>query len=119
MSYSGGDIAQTYALLQKMYELMNQIEIKSKTTKKEIENTTKTFQQLEMVALRYIALSRRLGLPDDVQQAIDALARLITTIRMVQLSMNMLLASNPLTAAAGVAGLLMTALSAGDILAGY
>lgn len=84
-----------------------------------LESTLKTFQQVERLALRYLVLARRMGLPEDVDAAINLVARLITSIRMLQISLSMLYATNPLTAAIGVAGLIGGAVSITDSLAGY
>ena len=113
---------QLFNVLTEIDRLLSDIQVKQNQINRDLPRTKeslKTFTQLEQVALRYIALSRRLGLPDDVNRAIDVLARLVTTVRMAQLSIGLLLSSNPLTAAAGIASLGLTAFSMGDMLAGY
>jgi len=84
-----------------------------------LESTLHTFQQVERLALRWLVLARRMGLPEDADQVVNVLARVVTMIRMYQISINLLLATNPVTAAIGVAGLLGVAVSATDVLAGY
>ena len=78
-----------------------------------------TFRELERVALRYLVLARRMGLPEDVDRAVNLLARLVTTARMAQISLSMLMMGNPLTAALGIAGLAGAVLSLNDAFAGY
>lgn len=82
------------------------------------ENLT-TFREVERLALRWLALSRSMGLPDYVSGAIDKVMQLVVTIRMAMISINLMLASNPVTALIGVAGLLGTAASMGSMLEGY
>ena len=60
-----------------------------------------------------------MGLPEEADGAIAKIAQLISTIRMLQISMNLMLASNPLTMGIGVAGLIGSAMTMSDVLAGY
>ena len=100
-------------------EVVFNLRIDTSQASLDVNSLLENFKKLEMVALRYLALARRVGLPDDVDNAIQLLARLITTLRMAQLSINMLMASNPVTSAIGLAGLVMTAATLPDMLAGY
>jgi hypothetical protein len=85
----------------------------------QVENTLKTFQQVERLALRYLVLARRMGLPEELDAAIGKIAQLITAIRMLQIAADLAMASNPVTAAIGVAGLLGSVYTFGDVMAGY
>jgi hypothetical protein len=78
-----------------------------------------TFSQAERLALRWLVLAQRMGLPEDVDAAVNRIARLITAIEMLRTASNLLLASNPVTMAIGVAGLIGGALSVSDAMAGY
>jgi hypothetical protein len=60
-----------------------------------------------------------MGLPEDVDNAVNKIARLISSLRMLQISINMLYATNPLTAAIGIAGFAGAAYSMTDSLIGY
>lgn len=80
----------------------------------------KTFNQVERLFLRYLTLTRHMGLPDDVNDQVSKIATIAVTIKMAMMSINMMMASNPLTAAIGIAGLLGTALSFGpSMMEGY
>ena len=116
------EIQETYTLLTETDQLLSNIEAKIdsiESKQPQLEITLQTFQQIERLALRWLVLSRRLGLPDDTARAIDLIARLISSIRMLQLSMSLMYATNPLTAAIGVAGLVGGVMSFGDAFAGY
>jgi hypothetical protein len=49
-----------------------------------VEQAVSDVRQVEAVLMRTFSLMRRAGLPENVEQAIMKLQRLITTIRMVQ-----------------------------------
>ena len=109
-------------MLQQIDKLLADIELKINNIEgkqPKLESTLQTFREIERLALRWLVLSRRLGLPDDVDQAINKVAQLITSIRMLQISMSLLYATNPLTAAIGVAGLIGGVISITDTFAGY
>jgi hypothetical protein len=118
-------LAETQELMRTMQELMALLNnVQARTTQlnndePRTKETLATFRQLERLALRWLALSRQLGLPPEAQQTIDLLMKLLVTIRMVQISMNMMMMSNPVTALIGVAGLLMTATTIPGMLEGY
>jgi len=117
-------IQEAYQTLAEIDRLLADIELKitnitNTDTAQKLESNLDTFRQLERLALRYLVLARRMGLPEDVGAAIDFLARLVTTIRMAHISLNMMMASNPLTAAIGIAGLMGTAITMTDSFAGY
>jgi hypothetical protein len=118
-------LAETQELMRTMQELMALLNnIQARTTQLNNDQpitreTLATFRQLERVALRYLALAERMGLPPDAQKAIDLLMKVIVTARMAQISINMLMMSNPVTAAIGFAGLLMTVTTIPGMLEGY
>ena len=114
-----GDIQQIHGMLQEISRLLDEVDTKTEIVTTKSASTTRSLMQLEQVTLRYLVLARSMGLPDDVDNAIQLVTRLITTIRMAQLSINMLMASNPITSAIGVAGLIMTVATLPDMLAGY
>jgi hypothetical protein len=78
-----------------------------------------TFRQIERLALRWLVLAKRMGLPDEVSGAIDKIAQLVVTIRMAMMSINLMMATNPLTVGIGIAGLIGSAASMGTMLEGY
>jgi len=75
--------------------------------------------QVERLAIRWLALGRRMGLPDDMGRAIDTVARMVTTIRMLHISMNLMMSTHPLLMAIGFASLLAGSWSMIDTVGGY
>jgi hypothetical protein len=117
-------LAETQELMRTMQELMallNGVEQKTATLNADLPRTKDnlaTFQQLERVAVRYLSLVRRMGLPDEAQKQIEFLSRIIVTIRMVQISYNMLVAGTPLGILSGIAGIAMAGMSLYDTMEG-
>ena len=125
-------LAETQELMRTMQELMTLLgSVEAKTTKlneaaPQTEKTLQTFKQLERVSLRYLAISRRMGLPDDAEKVIQVVTKLIIIIEMARMSLRLLaggVATTPggiaIAIASGAAGLIMAGLSAGSALEGY
>jgi hypothetical protein len=110
-------LGETQELMRTMQELMSLLNgVEAKTTKinsdlPQTKSSLATFSQLERVAIRYLAITRRMGLPDAVTQATQILSELLVLIRMTQMSYNMLMLSTPFGWAMGAAGLIMVGLS--------
>jgi hypothetical protein len=117
-------LAETQELMRTMQELMVLLgHVEAKTTRLNDElprtkETMGTFRELERVAVRYLALARRMGLPDDSTKAIEVLSRLVVLAGMAQMSFNMLMRMTPYGWLMGVAGIAMTGLSFYDSLTG-
>jgi hypothetical protein len=117
-------LAETQELMRTMQELMallNSVEAKTEKISSEMPQTKANFtafNQLERVALRYLALSRRMGLPDEAARATEVVSRLLTTLRMAQMSMNMLMLNTPVGWLMGIAGLAMTGFAVYDSMVG-
>ena len=113
---------QIFDILVRIDAILNNIDVKSEKIQREMPKTEQslaTFRQLERLALRWLILSRQMGLPPEVQRQIDFIMKLIVTIRMAQMSINMMMMSNPATALIGVAGIIGTAASMSGMLEGY
>jgi hypothetical protein len=110
-------LAETQELMRTMQQLMSLLNgVEAKTTKinsdlPQTKSSLATFNQLERVAIRYLAIARRMGLPDEATQAVQVLSELVVMIRMTQMSMNMLMLGTPFGWAMGAAGLIMVGLS--------
>ena len=103
--------------LQEIMQLLGKATVKMEDAERKLpkaKESVATLQQLERVALRYLALARRMGLPDDVAKATEFFSRLIIMLRMAQMSYNMLMAGTGVGLLMGIAGMGMTALSAVD-----
>ena len=118
-------LAETQELMRTMQELMTLLQgVEAKTEKLNADyprtkETLATFRQLERLALRWLVLAKQMGLPDDATRAIDTIAKLIVVLRMAQMSLNMMMMSNPVTALIGVAGIIGTAATLPSMLEGY
>jgi hypothetical protein len=104
-------------MLQEIDRLLSQIDTHTDTTAEKTKTLQRSFNQLEQVALRYLLIARRLGLPDDAQRALDLLARTIIMLRQAQIAVNLLVtASGPLGWAMALASVGMVAVSGADYL---
>jgi len=77
------------------------------------------FRELEQVALRYLVLARRLGLPDDVNVAMSVAARAVVTMRQLEQTIRMLdlaMAGSPMGWAMFAATTAFTAISFVDTI---
>jgi len=117
MSYSGGDIAQTYALLQRMYELMQQIENQGKTTERQVKKNIDNMKELNRVALQYLVLAQRLGLPPEIDRTLQNISTLILAFN--QLERTIVLAQAALAGAGPVGWLALGASAAFTTLSFY
>jgi len=117
-------LAETQELMATMKELMALLQGVEAKTKNIIEDLPQTehalrnFKQLERVALRYLVIARQLGLPDDIEQAIQLIAKLLIIIRMVQMSL-VSFTGGPLGIASGAASVMLAGLAASSMLEGY
>ena len=74
------NIQQTYALLQRMYELMQQIERQSEVTEKKIEKNVNAYKELKNIALQYLVVARQLGLPTQVDYFLQKVSMMILAV---------------------------------------
>ena len=117
MSYA--ETQQIMADLKEIMALIDGVTIKTEKINTNLPQTRaalSTFRDIERIALRYLVLARRMGLPEEVEKATQTLTELIVMIRMVQMSYNMLMAGTPFGLLMGAAGLAITALSASDFI---
>ena len=79
------NIQQTYALLQQMYELMQKIEIQGKQTERQTTRNIDSFKQLESVAMRYMLIARRLGLPEGADAFLQKISMMIMAMHQLRI----------------------------------
>lgn len=123
MAYFGGaggvgslnEIQQIRAELEQIRAIVTELEPKLEKAPRQLA----TFRELERVALRYLVLAKRMGLPEDVDRAINFITRLVVVARQAQISLSLLMTTNPVTVALGIAGLAMSAISLTDSFSGY
>lgn len=79
-----------------------------------------TFKALEQVALRYLLVLRRAGLPDKAGEIIATLSRIVVAARQAQITILALqTAAGPIGWLLAGAGVAYTALTTADILGGF
>ena len=100
-------------------EIVLGIRIDTSQAALDVNTLMSNFNKLEDIAVRYLAIAKRMGLPDDVQQSVDAIARLIVLIRSAQMAMNLFMLSNPYGWALGAAGMVMVGFSAVDTVGSF
>lgn len=116
-------LAETQEIMQVVQEIMRLLDgVEIKTTKitekaPQLEKTVDTFRELERLALRYLTLSQKLGLPSDINQAIEVISRLIVMAKMLQIAYGMMTGGG-LGVLIGIAGVTTVALSGLDMV-GY
>jgi hypothetical protein len=104
--------------LQEIMQMLNGVQVKTEKATNDLpklKDTLSTFKQVERLALRYLALSRQMGLPDDIQKQIQTISRVIVMIRMAQISLG-LMSGNPLSVMIGFAGVLGVGMSVKDMM---
>ena len=110
------------SVLQEIMALLNNVEFKTQKINNDLPKTKESlasFRQLERVALRYLVLVRRMGVSEDIDNALSKIAELIVMINMLTMSFTMLQRGTPIGVLMGIASLSMGILSAGSILEGY
>jgi hypothetical protein len=121
VTLSLGETQELMRTMQQLMALLNGIETKATKLNAEvpkIQATTVSFQQLERVALRYLVLTRQMGLPDEVNKTIQVITKMIILIRMATMALNSMV-GGPIGIAMGVASFAMIGLSAPTLLEGY
>jgi hypothetical protein len=82
-----------------------------------VEQAIDNARRLELLLYRSIALLGRLGLPENIDQAISKVQRLIMTIRLLHTAMIALeAASGPIGWALALVGVASALLSTGDLI---
>jgi hypothetical protein len=114
-------LAETREIMQMLQEILaalNKVEVKTgKLTSDlpKIKEDISTFREAERLALRYLALARRMHLPEHAQQAAQIAASIIVIIRMLQMSMG-LIGGGGLGVLIGFAGIAGAMLSVNDLM---
>lgn len=115
-----------FQVLQQIDKLLAEIELKISRITGESHgkavaggpSALTSLKKLEGVALRYIALAQKIGIPAEAERVIQLGAQMLVLMRMMQMSM-MSMAGGPLGIAMGAAGMMLAGLSAASMLEGY
>jgi hypothetical protein len=110
-----GDIQQIHSMLQQISKLLDEVDTKTDVVTQKSGASTESLRKLELVAVRYLAIAQRLGLPEDVQTAVDTIARLIVLIRQAHIWWSILQTSmGPIGWASFAAGGILLGFSVAD-----
>jgi hypothetical protein len=116
-------LAETQELMRTMQELIALLDSVETRTDKLIDNAPKvgragdTFHQAERLALRFLAITRKMGLPDQIEQATQVVSQLVVMFQMLLISSSMITGGG-LGALIGIAGVVMVSMNASDMM-GY
>ena len=116
-------LAETQQIMADLKEIMHMLQTaknKAAALNEETKANEKAYRQFvmaERISLRYLALARQMGLPDEVEQATQIVTSLVVMLRMLQMSATMI-SGGGLGALIGIAGVVSVTLMANDML-GY
>lgn len=85
-----GDIQQIHSMLQQISRLLDEVDTKTDDVTRKTQVSKESFMRLEAVALRYLTIARRFGLPENIEQAITTITSLIVALRMAQTTISAL-----------------------------
>jgi len=77
------EIAELYSILQEICVMVDKFEVKTETLRMETEHAIGNLREVEYLLYRTVSLLGRLGLPPDIDKAIQIIQRMILTIRML------------------------------------
>lgn len=116
-------LAETQEIMQVVQEIMrllDGVEIKSNKVVEQtpkLEKASSTLKDVERLALRWLALGRKMGLPEQVEQATQIITTLVVMLKMLDISLTMV-GGGGLRGLIGLAGVLTVTLTAYDMI-GY
>ena len=73
-------------MLQEISKLLDEVDTKTDTVTRKAVSSRESFRQLESVAMRYLLVARRLGLPADADQLMQKVAMMIVALRQLELT---------------------------------
>lgn len=111
------DIQQMHNMLQEMDRMLSRINTGLNDAELNAQKAQAQFRQLESVALRYLVIAQRIGLPPDVNTAIQLISRMIIAVR--QLEQTMILAQAALAGAGPIGWAVLGASAAYTALSFY
>lgn len=80
------DIQQIHGMLQEISRLLDEVDTKTDNVTRKTTTSVQSFRQLESVAMRYLIIARRIGLPEGVDAALQKIAMLMVAIRQLDLT---------------------------------
>jgi hypothetical protein len=120
MSYA--ETQQIMADLKEIMALIDGVTIKTEKINTDLPRTKESLanmKQLERLALRYLTITKRMGLPNEISGQIQLISQLIVTVRMLQISYAALTSTTPIGILMGIGGFLLSGLALYDSMEGY
>ena len=103
------DIQQIHSMLQEISKLLDEVDTKTDAVTKKTVTSAESLRQLEAVAMRYLVIARRMGLPEGANQMLQKIAMMIIAFRQLELT---IVSANRALAGAGPVGWLALGASA-------
>jgi hypothetical protein len=118
-------LEQVYSLVQEIDAMLSSVE--EKTTNLEakvpmIEESSMTLQQATRIAFRFNHILSHMGLPENIQQSIQILQKMVFMLRMVEMSATFLAGGTPyglIMGGLGAISVILSTSSIGSGMAGY
>jgi hypothetical protein len=107
-------IQESYSLLVQVDQLLESIEARINSIEMKsprIERALGSFRDAERIALRFLAIPRKMGLPENIDRMIERIAQLVVVLRMAQIAMGQLALGTLAGALTGGAGFFLVALT--------
>lgn len=76
-------------MLQEISRLLDEVDTKTDYVTKKSDEANESFRQLESVALRYLVIARRIGLPENADAAIQKIMQFIVAVRTLDITLKM------------------------------
>ena len=92
---SAGEIGEIMGALEECYVLIGKLELKMQTLKTETAHAVGGLREAEYIFYRLSSLLTRIGLPPDMQKAVQVAQHLLLTIRMLHSAIILMEASTP------------------------
>jgi hypothetical protein len=112
------EVQQVYQLLEKINDRLAEIDARTEAVGVRVRSISlrNELRELEYLSFRVVSILGRLGLPPEIDKAVQVIQRLILAIRMLQTATAWLLVATPTgyTQAMGIIGLIGSAMSFGD-----
>ena len=74
-------------MLIEIAHLLDTVDVKAKATEKQVNQNTESFKKLEAVAMRYLLIARRIGLPAEANAMLQKVTMMIVAINQLKLTL--------------------------------
>ena len=81
------DIQTIHSMLQEISRLLDEVDTKTDNVTKKAATSTESLKQLEAVAMRYLLIARRIGLPAEANAMLQKVTMMIVAINQLKLTL--------------------------------